>query len=751
MAATHDLNRDWLFGGPYVQGSELPDHPEGGFTRVALPHTVTPLSWGDWDHARWEELWIYRRHLEVEERLPSRAFLDFDGVMAGATVYLNGRRVGQHHGGYLPWSAELTGGLAPGDNVLAVAVDSRWLDVPPNNPDGARSIDYLQPGGIYRDVRLRLVPGTFIADVFAKPINVLEPTPGMAIQVTLDADAPLGRPLELTAELMDGSAVVGSARASATIQRHGQMRVRLSISGLEGITLWSPDDPRLYQVRVSLRGFEPHQVTVTTGFREARFEAGGFYLNGRRQQIFGLNRHQLFPYIGMAAPARLQRRDAELLKRELNCNMVRCSHYPQSPHFLDACDELGLMVWQEAPGWGYVGQASFRRLVLENVRDMIVRDRNRPSIVMWGTRLNETSPCPSLYRQTHRLAHDLDGTRPTTGALTTQSTEGSTEDVFAFDDYHSSEGEAALLPPVRGVPYIVSEAVGALSGAPKYRWVDSTRTLATQARMHAQVHDIARSNSDYIGLLGWAAIDYASLNGGERIWRNMKWPGVLDTFRIPKPGAAFYRSQVSPAVKPVILPVFFWDFGPRSPADGPGRGAMIATNCERLEIYLDDGHLTTATPDRRSYPNLAYPPVAVDLNVRGDGHPELRIDGYVAGALVTSVGMSSDPAKDRLELTLEDAVIGADGSDATRLSFRAVDAYGNQRPYIGGEVSLDIAGPAELIGDNPFPFAAFGGVGGSFVRSLAAQTGVVTVGASHPTLGQATGRLEVVEAFGDHG
>ena len=135
----------------------------------------------------------------------------------------------------------------------------------------------------------------------------------------------------------------------------------------------------------------PHTVDVSTGFRQAVFQPDGFYLNGKRLEIFGLNRHQLFPYLGMAAGARLQRRDAEILKNELNCNMVRCSHYPQSPHFLDACDELGLMVWEEPPGWAYVGDAAFEQIVLQNVHDMVVRDRNRPSVIVWATRLNETA------------------------------------------------------------------------------------------------------------------------------------------------------------------------------------------------------------------------------------------------------------------------------------------------------------------------------------------------------------------------
>ena len=147
--------------------------------------------------------------------------------------------------------------------------------------------------------------------------------------------------------------------------------MRLSLTGLGPITLWSTDNPKLYTVQATLAfpGVGSHVLSRRIGFREASFRPDGFYLNGQRLQLFGLNRHQLYPYAGMAMPARVQRRDAEILKKELNCNMVRCSHYPQSPHFLDACDELGLLVWEEAPGWHHVNASpGWQDLVVQNVQ-----------------------------------------------------------------------------------------------------------------------------------------------------------------------------------------------------------------------------------------------------------------------------------------------------------------------------------------------------------------------------------------------
>jgi beta-galactosidase len=408
------------------------------------------------------------------------------------------------------------------------------------------------------------------------------------------------------------------------------------------------------------------------------------------------------------------------------------------------------MVWEETPGWNYVGDAAFQQLVLGNVHDMVVRDRNRPSVIMWGTRLNETANYVDLYAQTRQTADDLDGTRPTTGAMDIYSTSDWAQDVFGYDDYHSSDGAATLQPPLPGVPYLISEAVGALDGSPTFRWTDSGAVLASQGVMHAQVHDIAQGGAGYAGLLGWCAFDYASLNGGMRIWLNLKTPGVMDLFRVPKPGAGFYRSQVPSADQPVILPLFFWDYGPSSPVNGPGPDSAIATNCDRLELFVDGRHLGTALPDTDSYPNLACPPAFADLSVPGTGLPELRIDGYVGTTLAATVTMASDPARDRLGLTVDDTSIVADGSDTTRVTFRALDAYGHQRPYVTGDVTLALTGPGVLVGDNPFAFGTYGGVGGAFVRSTVGGTGRVTVTATHPVLGSARGSVRVTPATGSY-
>jgi beta-galactosidase len=167
---------------------------------------------------------------------------------------------------------------------------------------------------------------------------------------------------------------------------------------------------------------------------------------------------------------------------------------------------------------------------------------------------------------------------------------------------------------------------------------------------------------------------------------------------------------------------------------------MIATNCDRLEIYLDGRHFATGTPDRARFGNLPHPPVFADLTV-GSSRPELRIDGYLGEQRLASVCMSADTSRDRLALTADHPAIQADGADTTRVTFRAVDAYGNQRPHVTGDVTLSLTGPGRLTGDNPFPLGIYGGVGGAFLRSIPGCTGTATVTASHARLGSATIRV----------
>ena len=746
------LDQDWLFGGRWNGDSNFlqPGYDESAFEKVTLPHCVAKLSWQGWVPDDWAGLWVYRRHFAAQDEFKNRrVFLDFDGVMTRAVPVLNGHPLPEHLGGYLPFHYEITS-LLGRKNVLGVAIDSRWLSVPPDGYEkGPNEIDFLEPGGIVRSIRLRAVPQIFIADVFAKAVKVLDADRRVEVACTIDAAFVPQKPLRLQVDMMDGDRRVATDSKTLDISQNGQIRANLTLSDLGDVKLWDTDTPQLYDVVATLHQDDQplHDYRVRIGLRDARFDLDGFFLNGRRVQIFGLCRQELLPYTGFAMPPRVMRRDAEILKRELNCNAVRCSHYPQSPAFLDACDELGLMVWEELPGWHYIGNQAWQDLAVRDVRDMVRRDRNRPSVIIWGVRINESANVPEFYKRTTAAMKELDDTRPASGAMDRYDLKGWSEDVYAFNDYTHDEktGKLHLKEPLPGVPFLLTETIGQLVGigpsvAHKYRRAGDVALQQKQAVYHAQAHEQAAANPRFCGVIAWCAFDYAS---GENPYNQIKTPGVADIFRIPKLGATFYQSQVSPDVRPVILPNFYWDFGPQTP-NGPGKNVAIFSNCDRLDLFVAGKKVASVTPDRENFPHLKCPPFFCDLEVqlpdnsesarRKTPPPALRIDGYIGDELALSRRFSGDVAKDKFTLVADDETLTADGADATRVVFRVLDQFGASRPFTNGAVVFHLDGPGVIVGDNPFTLLDdSGGVGAIWVKSLPNQPGRINLRATYST------------------
>lgn len=706
------LSDQWLFGGKLNSAALQTDFDDSGFSFVCLPHTVTTLSWQNWNPAAWEDLWCYRRHFEIPPAFRGlRLFLHFDRVMAGARVFINGRALPEHRGGFLPFSYEITELVREGGNVLSIAVDARWINAPPSgSAKGPSSVDYMLPGGITGAVRITAVPAIFIREIFAKPVRILEKDRHLEVLCAIEDKRSEASPIRLDVKLQRGTQVIAQTSWHGLLQQSNQ-EVRITLEHLGAVALWEIDHPALYEVSVALSvGGQPlHDCRARIGLREATFTEDGFFLNGRRLQLFGLNRHELYPYVGFSASRRALRKDAELLRKEFNCNVVRCSHYPQSEAFLDACDELGLLVWEEIPGWQYIGDEQWQSLALRDVEAMVRRDRNHPSVVIWGVRVNESANDPELYKRTRALAKSLDDSRPTSGSMTPSSRKSWKDawhqDVFAFDDYHAdSDGSVGIDAPLPAVPYMLAEAVGQFdytggSGfTQKYRRAGDPATQMRQALLHAEAHNKAASYPRCCGVIAWCAFDYASLLNA---YDGLKCPGIADTFRIPKLGAAFYRSQISPDVKPVIEPSFYWDFGPPTPS-GPGNHVAIFSNCDRLELSMGGMQYAKLLPDRTGFLQLRYPPFFADLHVDGSKNPELRIDGFVNGQLVVSRSFSSDSTSDKLWLHTDDQVLLADGEDSARIVFGVVDKFGNPRLHGGGSVHLSLAGPGSIVGDNPF-------------------------------------------------
>ncbi len=751
------LDRGWLFGGEFSGSGLNRVFDDKTFGAAALPHCVSDLSWQNWDPKAWEKVWIYRRHFKLPPALrEGRVFLHFDAVMVGTTPVINGHVLPQSLGGYLPSRYEITEWVRNTDNVLAVVVDSRWSNCPPEgSPEGPKRIDYLEPGGIIRSARLDVFPQTFISELFAKPVKVLDKERRIDVACTVDTAEIPSKPVRVEVELLDGENVLRGASHSMPIENVGETREVVTLEDLGNVKLWDVDAPHLYHIvaRLLIDEMPVHEYRVRTGLRDARFELDGFFLNGRRLQIFGLNRHELFPYVGFAMPPKVMHHDAEMLRREFNCNMVRCSHYPQSEAFLDACDELGLMVWEEVPGWGYLGDEAWKELLIRDVKDMVTRDRNHPSVTIWGVRVNESKNDPELYRKTREVAKSLDDSRPTSGTMTSGSIKTwKTEwhqDVFAYDDYQAGTGGGVgIRKPVQGVPYLITETVGQFNYSHPgegfnvtYRRAGDVSVQEDQAIWHAQAHSRAGEDPRICGAIAWCAFDYGSLINS---YHHVKCPGVADIFRIPKLGASFYQAQGSPEKRPVIMPDFYWDFNSKNP-NGPGKRAAIFSNCERLELFVDGSHHDTLHPDTSNYPHLHHSPFFADLRIDGTSHPELRIDGYVGDRRLVSKSFSSDPSQDLFYMKADETEIRGDGSDATRLVFMGVDKFGNLRPSNSGTITMTLEGPGIIMGDNPLDLSENGGAGAVWIKAAQNSSGLIRVNARHSLLGNLTAEIRVLK------
>jgi beta-galactosidase len=723
------MNRGWRFSPKVVECDYKREFDDSRFERIVIPHTNRNFPWHSFDDKTYEFISTYRRHFKLPSMARgNRVFVDFEGAMTASTVWINGHSLGEYKGGYTPFSFELTDHVDwIGDNVLAVHLDStERKDIPPFGFE----IDYMTFGGIYREVNLRIVPSLYVENMVACAIEPLSDHPSLEVECFFDSSIAIDPDrYSWQVQLRDGDKVL--AEQSAPLQqlpsqtRSGSQLVLLKDLG--GIQLWDLKNPKLYSVHLQLldKGVAIDRDNRRIGFREARFTSKGFSLNGQITKLRGLDRHQTFPFVGQAMPARVQRRDAQILRRSLKCNIVRTSHYPQSRHFLDACDELGLMVLEEIPGWQHIGDAGWKDIAVDNVGRMIRRDWNHPSIILWGVRINESKDDHDFYVRTNALAHSLDKIRQTGGIRSNLASE-LLEDVYTNNDFNFP-----LHAPVNPL-YLNTEFVGHTFPT---RSTDNSARLREHTLRHARIHDQIASDPQFSGGIGWCAFDYNTHNNfgsGDRIC----YHGVSDIFRQPKPAAGFYKSQCDPEEEIVLELAHRWACNDE---DTGFTDAVVCSNCDHLKVFLDhnDGEgfqlLADVDPDRKQFPHLRYAPFTVTLGRKVSRHwGDLRIEGYIKGKKVIERTFSGRGVDYKFVAVADDHELHADGADTTCVVMRVLDEYGNIRPIANDPIVLELSGPGRLIGDNPF--ALVGGSGAVWVRSTGAP-GTITLRARHPRLG----------------
>lgn len=554
---------------------------------VRIPHNVKDIPLHYVDSNSYQMVCGYHRTLFVEEALKGkRLFLQFDACGHIATVYVNGKEIYTHRCGYTAFRVDITDYVIYGsDNDIHVKLDTTENS---SIPPFGFVIDYLTYGGIYRSVYLDVKDETYIKDVYiATPeLNVME------INIEYEGDV---KDKELNIELYDkdNNLVFNTSAPS------DKNIIRISVNSIKA---WSIDNPNLYTCRLSIAN---DSKEVRFGFRTIKVLNDGFYLNGEKVFLRGLNRHQSYPYVGYAIADSLQKEDARILKEELHVNCVRTSHYPQSHAFIDACDELGLLVFTEIPGWQHVGDVSWQEQAIENTKEMVLEYRNHPSIVIWGVRINESQDNDDFYTKTNEVAHKLDKYRPTSGVRFIENS-SLLEDIYSYNDF-SHNGKTPGVKRKKDVtkenkPLLISECNGHMF--PTKSFDISSRRLEHALR-HARVINDSMKDGEHIGLIAWCMFDYNThkdFGSGDRIC----YHGVLDSFRNHKLAASVYASQSDDDhILEIGTSMDIGDY------DASNIGDIYAfTNADEIKLYKNDEYVNSFKGSKFS--SLKHGPILIE-------------------------------------------------------------------------------------------------------------------------------------------
>ncbi len=723
---TTDFSTGWRFHLGDVAGAQATKYADSGWDRVTLPHTpriealVTDLG----AHRQWEGICWYRKSFTLPaDAIGKVVTLRFDGAMNAATLYVNGRKVAEHLDGYLPFDIDLSAfAQKPGPIELAVRLDNRHSDI--TGPKPLDQLDFQTYGGLYRRAWLRIQPRLYITDailankvasggVFVTYPAVSAHTATVATQVDIHNRTGTPARFALRAVLHDlsGRQVVEAVADRLSLANGGEQAFTLDLH-VDHPALWSPMTPSLYRldVEVLADGQVIDSRTLHIGIRRVAVGPHGMSFDGHPLFLQGVNRHQEYPYIGNAVPPAAQYRDAWRIKAG-GFDFIRLSHYPQSPSFLDACDELGLAVMPGILGWQYnPATPAFEANRVWAVHELVRRDRNHPSAVMWEPSLNETPMTPDFIARLNAAAHqEYPGNQMITAGWVngydvklTARQHGSTQEFLhaKFPCFVSEYGDWEYYAGNAGFN---QDTWGNLKQAQR-----SSRQARGdgEVRLLQQATNFQESHNENLGTMAfgdgtWVMFDY---NRGYA--PDLETSGVMDIFRLPKFSYYFYQSQRDPDQKlpagiggPMVSIASWWTKA--SPLD-----VRVFSNCDEVELFLNGHSLGRQKPDHnRISTHLRHPPFTFHLARFEPG--ELKAVAYRHGKVAATqvVRTPGAPAKLALWIDQSGKPLQA-GGDIVFVHADVVDANGTVVPEATPPVTFRLDGNATLIGENPIPAEA---------------------------------------------
>lgn len=746
----------WRFKKGAVSGAEMPSFDDSAWESANLPHGLEVLGENLSGGRNYQGPAWYRKRFDAAPA-GGKVFLYFEAVMGKATVWVNGQKLAEHFGGYLPFVVDATPVLrADGKaNVVAVLADnSDDASYPPGKPQN--NLDFTYLGGIYREVYLIRTPELHVTfpessptpaggGIFVGVKDVNGTSADLEVRTELVNESKIAKKLLVRTilETTEGSRVLEDELA--TELPAGASRQFTQSLAPKNVRLWHPDDPYLHFIRTEIVENGKIIDTLKTRFGIRLFEMRGpegFFINKKyfSAKLSGVNRHQDYAYIGNALPKSGQWRDAKLL-REGGSNVVRAAHYPLAPAFYDACDELGLLATTANPGWQFFNfkDPLFGPRLYADTRALVRRDRNHPSMLLWETALNETPDQPeNALKEMNRIAN-LE--YPFPGFYTVADGDEAKKGGFNFH-YHGSDPQINSLTREYGdggeVDGFYTQNA---STRVKREWGEAP--LLMQSVIRAQnLSEIYGTHKSRVGATIWCGIDHQRGYHPDPFWG-----GILDSARVPRYSYYLFKSQYAPDYKVPGIQT-----GPmvkiaHELTQVSGSDVIVYSNCEEVRLTWLGKVVATQKPDT-GYNALPHPPVTFknvfDYGVIKKDYrdwqivPEMVAEGLIGGQVVTREVRRYPQRTTGIAVTIDDVGVGlsADGADFVPVRATVVDNKGVPKVLGSESVYFEVEGPAEII-DSPAarnnPAKAEFGVATVLLRATT-QPGVIRVKAHTPGL-----------------
>jgi beta-galactosidase len=678
---------------------------------INLPHTANlePLTVNN----QWQGICFYTKNFTVDKHYQGKAIsIQFDAAMNVADVWVNGRKTASHMGGYLPFVIDISD-IVRFDtlNSILVRLDNR--DNPITGPKPLKILDFNMYGGLYRNAHLMIkemihlttpVEANVVAGggVFFATTEVSGQTANFEIKAHVKNETNKTAEISIKHQLIDKDGKVAFELQSDAISLNAKNSTEVKLHGsIDNPHLWSPATPNLYTLKTEVfaNGKITDSQTIRTGLRSIRITPEGLWLNGKETFLRGVNRHQEYPYIGYALSDAAQYRDAYKIK-QAGFDFVRCSHYPMSPAFLDACDELGIMVLDAILGWQYFGDAAFEKQALHSSRELIRRDRNHPCILAWELSVNETQMPKSFTDSAHRIAHEeFPYNNCYSAGWMRQS----------YDIYIEARQHRHQLYPE--LPLLVSEYgdweyFAQNAGFNQQDWKDLMEEernsrqprFAGEKRMLQQALNIQEAHNDNLSTHAFADAYWVMFDYNRGMATDQEYSGIMDIFRLPKFSYYFFKSQRNPeAGNPVAAPmVFIASFWQPEQSNN----VRVFSNCEEVELFVDNQSVGKRKPDQNAFTaHLQHPPFTFSVSCGKPG--TVKAVGYINGQVSAEHIVSTPSAPARIALRADESGVKPGRNDvifvyATITDNTNTTVNNNSMPVTFSVSGAELVGPATL-------------------------------------------------------